>query len=195
MSSRKSEVSKSSPVCNLINTPKLRQRRKPIENPSTKLLPPAQRIKYPKVNSAYPRLTERLKKSNASDEEDNAEKDERTTDLEIQFQKIKIDNLNSENKSKNKVNERKKVDIGQSLVQYCNFEEKKVVKVAPHIRKKEVIYDTVDAWSRRGESERPRYRPLVFGGTYPIDAPLKNNSIVKDRNISKTFDVDLPTEL
>lgn len=33
-----------------------------------------------------------------------------------------------------------------------------------------LIYDTVDSWARRART-RDHYRPLVFGGTYPIDVP------------------------
>ncbi|XP_046418390.1 uncharacterized protein LOC124178788 isoform X2 [Neodiprion fabricii] len=95
----------------------------------------------------------------------------------------------------------------QSLKQYCNFEEKKVVRVAPHIRSKDIICDTVDAWSIEStaqfSADRSHYKPLIFGGTYPIDMPLRRNAIERARqirqyvqdgkHISKTFDIDAPT--
>lgn len=35
-----------------------------------------------------------------------------------------------------------------------------------------LVSSTVDAWARAGPPDSPRaYRPLVFGGTYPIDEP------------------------
>lgn len=93
----------------------------------------------------------------------------------------------------------------QILKQYYNFDEKKVVRVAPHIRRKDVICDTVDAWSndndRQITAELSRYKPLIFGGTYPIDVPIRdrvvgnmiqNRTNIVGKFISKTFDIDVP---
>lgn len=125
-----------------------------------------------------------------------------TTDLDIQFSKLKLESLIRSDLS----SETKKSSAGshgeeQTLKQYCNFEEKKVMRVAPHIRRKDVICDTVDAWSNdtgRNISESPKYKPLVFGGTYPIDLPLQNSNRLTEKtfakkNMSLTYDIDIPT--
>lgn len=99
------------------------------------------------------------------------------------------------------------VQPGQSLNQYCNFEEKRIVRVAPHIRRKDIICDTVDAWSADNDAQidqdRSNYKPLIFGGTYPIDMPLHRNPVARaiqirkyidaGKTMSKTFDIDAPT--
>ena len=171
-----------------------------------------------------------VKKRHGSDDEDEdgedddkeredefkSVKNQQPTDLDIQFQQMNLENLTSPASNKSTAEPRKNSNNSQSLVQYCSFEEKKVVKVAPHIRRKDVICDTVDAWSRQGNnldhpisssitalnylSDRPRYRPLIFGGTYPIDAPVNNaagssHKIVAGRHMSKTFDIDAPTTI
>lgn len=98
-----------------------------------------------------------------------------TTDLDIQFGKLRSDRLKPR---QTKISGKSvSFDKSQSLTQYCNFDEKKIVKVAPHIRKKDVICDTVDVWSRIDRIEaalvrKKRFKPLIFGGTYPIDAPF-----------------------
>ena len=77
------------------------------------------------------------------------------------------------------------------------------MRVAPHIRRKDVICDTVDAWSNdtgQNISESPKYKPLVFGGTYPIDLPLKDGNrltgeTLAKKNVSLTYDIDVPTNL
>ncbi|XP_076386638.1 uncharacterized protein LOC143264248 [Megachile rotundata] len=130
-----------------------------------------------------------------------------TTDLDIQFSKVKFDSLskfssNSESEtlavSKNET---------QTLTQYCNFEDKKVMRVAPHIRRKDVICDTVDAWSHSSSSKNTnelcRYKPLIFGGTYPIDLPVSRSTadlcltefedVPTENFIPKTYDIDCPT--
>ncbi|XP_011687970.1 PREDICTED: uncharacterized protein LOC105450057 isoform X2 [Wasmannia auropunctata] len=129
-----------------------------------------------------------------------------TTDLDIQFSKLKLESLLVPDLSF----EAKESHVtfnseAQTLKQYCNFEEKKVMRVAPHIRRKDVICDTVDAWSYdstgQNISESSRYKPLVFGGTYPIDLPLRfrnNNRLTDDAsakdNTSLTYDIDMPTK-
>ncbi|XP_036143891.1 uncharacterized protein LOC105832660 isoform X2 [Monomorium pharaonis] len=129
-----------------------------------------------------------------------------TTDLDIQFSKLKLESLLAPDLS----SEVKESNVSfnsqaQTLKQYCNFEEKKVMRVAPHIRRKDVICDTVDAWSYdstgQNISESSRYKPLVFGGTYPIDLPLRfrNSHRVIDEistkdNTSLTYDIDMPTK-
>lgn len=124
-----------------------------------------------------------------------------TTDLDIQFSKLQFESLvTSDLSSETEKNHNSRV---QTLKQYCNFEEKKVMRVAPHIRRKDVICDTVDAWSYdstgQNISKSSRYKPLIFGGTYPIDLPLRNNNrLLEDtsakENMSLTYDIDLPTK-
>lgn len=138
-----------------------------------------------------------------------------TTDLDIQFSKLKLESLvmldSSAAKVAKKVRDATSANA-QTLKQYCNFEEKKVMRVAPHIRRKDVICDTVDAWScdnaMSNTCESSRYKPLVFGGTYPIDSPLRfrNNQTAEagraegrsvfsaKKNISLTYDIDVPTK-
>ncbi|KAG7208272.1 hypothetical protein KM043_014515 [Ampulex compressa] len=148
-------------------------------------------------------------------------KDDRncTTDLDIQFSNVDLGDLVSSNallEPERLEDERIRyetldhesativVDKGQSLRQYCNFEEKKVMRVAPHIRRKDLICDTVDAWSysERGSNELSRYKPLIFGGTYPIDVPVKSQNELRNlrsigppiqKHMSKTYDIDVPT--
>lgn len=130
-----------------------------------------------------------------------------TTDLDIQFSKLKFESLipsDLPSKAKERKNVVSSCNDAQTLKQYCNFEEKKVMRVAPHIRRKDVICDTVDAWSNdnagQNISESFRYKPLVFGGTYPIDLPLRfrNNNQTEstsDKNVSLTYDIDIPTKM
>lgn len=190
--------------------------------------PSSIKFKYPRVNTTYPQIPPinkiqpedplkkmtypppslkspvflkcNSKKENLLEEEfkNNLKK---PTDLDIQFQQMKYENLSTVTEE----NLNKSIDKGssQSLAEYCNFDEKKVVKVAPHIRRKDVICDTVDVWSRRSDSSlRPRYRPLIFGGTFPIDAPFDTDAIserdeklLTRKKTPKTFDIDLPTSL
>ncbi|RLU21248.1 hypothetical protein DMN91_005621 [Ooceraea biroi] len=96
-----------------------------------------------------------------------------TTDLDIQFSKLKLEsfiaqNVTTEAKAASHVISSSEA---QTLKQYCNFEEKKVMRVAPHIRRKDVICDTVDAWSydsstgQNDVSELSRYKPLLVQPT------------------------------
>lgn len=131
-------------------------------------------------------------------DEKNLSAPSQTTDLDIQFSKLQLESLvTSDLSSEAKKNHDSRV---QTLKQYCNFEEKKVMRVAPHIRRKDVICDTVDAWSYgQNISESSRYKPLIFGGTYPIDLPLRNNNrLLGDtsakKNMSLTYDIDIPTK-
>lgn len=112
-----------------------------------------------------------------------------TTDLDIQFSKLKLESfMGSDSFSESNIeNNITSNSEAQTLKQYCNFEDKKVMRVAPHIRRKDVICDTVDAWSCENNIGQnvceSRYKPLVFGGTYPIDLPLRlrnNNKCSKD---------------
>lgn len=153
------------------------------------------------------------KENNSSEDREETVSDEKnlsassqTTDLDIQFSKLQLESLvtsaSSSEAKKTRAFDRCKV---QTLKQYCNFEEKKVMRVAPHIRRKDVICDTVDAWSYdstgQNISESSRYKPLVFGGTYPIDLPLRfrnNNHSAEDMSVKKdtssTYDIDIPTK-
>lgn len=164
------------------------------------------------------------RKSSSEDTEEEAAADKRsedeknssasrTTDLDIQFSKLKLESLvASDFPSKLKGGKNafasSSCNDAQTLKQYCNFEEKKVMRVAPHIRRKDVICDTVDAWSYdsagQSISESSRYKPLVFGGTYPIDLPLRfrnNNdnhqteSTSDKKTVSFTYDIDIPTKM
>lgn len=157
----------------------------------------------------------KIKKKNPSEDkeetapnrpdEGNLSATSQTTDLDIQFSKLKLESflvpdLSSETKESHVTFSNE----AQTLKQYCNFEEKKVMRVAPHIRRKDVICDTVDAWSydntEQNITESSRYKPLVFGGTYPIDLPLRfrNNHLTDDTsvkaNTSLTYDIDMPTK-
>lgn len=140
-------------------------------------------------------------------DEGNLSASSHTTDLDIQFSKLKLESLLAPDLS----SEAKESHVpfnneAQTLKQYCNFEEKKVMRVAPYIRRKDVICDTVDAWSYNDSTgqnitESSRYKPLVFGGTYPIDLPLRfrnNNRLTDDTsakdNTSLTYDIDMPTK-
>lgn len=83
----------------------------------------------------------------------------------------------------------------------------KLIK-SPLVRKHDIINDTVDAWAKKTGSEISnlsmyedqvslRYKPLIFGGTYPIDVPTgMPNKCNTPRNIEynevKTFDIDRP---
>ena len=84
-------------------------------------------------------------------------------------------------------------------------------------RKKDIICDTVDAWSNSrsgklflnlkqslfGHTNRTQRmmlirgsKPLVFGGTYPIDVPMEGSAEELIRRVEevmpKTFDIDAP---
>lgn len=125
----------------------------------------------------------------------------KTTDLDIQLKRLKFEAFSMSSSSSD--SERRPSfpsdNVGQSLNQYCNFDEKKIVKVAPHIRRKDVICDTVDAWSRGHDAQvnndLSRCKPLVFGGTYPIDFPLRNRNHEKLSGTiysPQTFQIDAP---
>lgn len=156
--------------------------------------------KYPKVTATYPSLSSsstkhrkplpkltkppsskppvflKCKPRNKFNQEETEKEEESDdggalqTDLDIHLRKLKLESLGVSSSSSDSD---RLATRSQSLTQYCNFEEKKVVKVAPHIRRKDVICDTVDAWSRDWDVSRRDYKPLIFGGTYPIDLPLK----------------------
>ncbi|CAL1681823.1 unnamed protein product [Lasius platythorax] len=157
----------------------------------------------------------KIKKSSPSEDREEIVPDEsneknlsapsQTTDLDIQFSKLQLESLVTSDLSSEAKKSRVFNSGAQTLKQYCNFEEKKVMRVAPHIRRKDVICDTVDAWSYdstgQNISESSRYKPLVFGGTYPIDLPLRfrnNNRLAEDTSVKKkmslTYDIDIPTK-
>lgn len=158
----------------------------------------------------------KIKKNNPSEDrvetdpdkpdEKNLSASSQTTDLDIQFSKMQLESLVTSDLSFGAKKSREIFNSEvQTLKQYCNFEEKKVMRVAPHIRRKDVICDTVDAWSYdsigQNISDSSKYKPLVFGGTYPIDLPLRfrnHNRLSKDasakKNISLTYDIDVPTK-
>lgn len=181
-------------------------------------IPKPKKVPLTKPPSARPPLFLKcnLKKKSLSRETTDEELEDadyaqnhRPTDLDIQLRRLKLEACMSSSSS----DSGKRMSVtsdqsgGQSMSQYCNFEEQKIIKVAPHIRRKDVICDTVDAWSREKDGRvtagKPRYKPLIFGGTFPIDAPFRDR-ILKDtsqlgaktpsgRFISKTFDIDAPT--
>ncbi|KAK9872598.1 hypothetical protein WA026_018730 [Henosepilachna vigintioctopunctata] len=105
--------------------------------------------------------------------------------------------------------------------------EFKMTKFERQKHKRDIITDTVDAWSRKNgknmfsnirnslfksNSEKEIvYKPLIFGGTYPIDLPMKNDGEIKkavavsgskspsnpsqkfrEYGPAKTFDIDQP---
>nr|XP_050850810.1 uncharacterized protein LOC127064191 isoform X2 [Vespula vulgaris] len=126
------------------------------------------------------------------------------TDLDIQFDMAQFHPFNdpsdSLSESKN-INNNNNNNNGQTLEQYCTFEEKKVVRVAPHIRRKDVICDTVDAWSYSDSKDLSLYKPLIFRGTYPIDVPISSenkyysltDTDFVQEHISTNYDIDVPT--
>lgn len=131
-----------------------------------------------------------------------------TTDLDIQFSEVNFESLSKFDSCLGNETSTASENKNQTLKQYYNFEEKKVMRVAPHIRRKDVICDTVDAWScsnsSQNSSELCRYKPLVFGGTYPIDLPVRPvrsdlnltelNDVPIEKSIPKTYDIDVPTD-
>lgn len=207
-------------------TPSIKDCASVIRDPDDKS--PSSKFKYPRVNSKYPiipPINSQIQSNEPTNsktitcasprqqsamflkcplnrqsftEKEAPERNRKTTDLDIQFQQMKLENLSTITEE----NPRKKFDNSgsQSLIQYCNFDEKKVVKVAPHIRRKDVICDTVDVWSRQSDTSL-RYRPLIFGGTFPIDAPFTTNAISESdkklfsKQTPKTFIIDSPTSL
>ncbi|XP_076233217.1 endoplasmic reticulum export factor secretory 16 isoform X2 [Calliopsis andreniformis] len=142
-----------------------------------------------------------------SDEiENNSISSSTTTDLDIQFREVDIESFTKFHSHFDNKTFALTESESQTLKQYCNFEEKKVMRVAPHVRRKDVICDTVDAWSYSNSSENSsvscRYKPLVFGGTYPIDLPVNLGSnlqlmefkdVSNEKSILKTYDIDEPT--
>lgn len=168
-----------------------------------------------KVKKQIPSEEKAEAASDDDDDDDDHQSDDlrtsgavsQTTDLDIQLSNLKLESLIASGSSAAKL--AKKVRDVQTLEQYCNFDEKKVMRVAPHIRRKDVICDTVDAWSHDNDmsdtSGSPEYKPLVFGGTYPIDLPLRFTndrqtaeegreegvSPVK-KSVSLTYDIDVP---
>lgn len=143
---------------------------------------------YPKVNpkAFYPKIIK-------------TEKIEPTTDLELHY-RVKQEQEDAMMRDPDRAESLDKqyeshASKEQSLREFCNFEEKKVVRVAPHIRRKDVICDTVDAWSSQGSNQSPemtRYKQLIFNGTYPIDFPLSNRYTHGRRPTNVPFNIDDP---
>ncbi|XP_076380623.1 uncharacterized protein LOC143260017 [Megalopta genalis] len=139
--------------------------------------------------------------------EDNLTSPAATTDLDVQFTEVSLESISKLDSRIGRGTPRPSDTDSQTLKQYCNFEDKKVMRVAPHIRRKDVICDTVDAWSysnpSQNSSELFRYKPLVFGGTYPIDLPVRPvrsdlnlaelTELPVEKSIMKTYDIDVPT--
>lgn len=172
--------------------------------------------RYVKPPSSQPPVFLRCKVKKKTDSNDDRELDDvdessltssATTDLDIQFGKINCDSF-----SKLRSYSRREASIPcksqtQSLQQYCNFDEKTVTRIAPQIRRKDVICDTVDAWSHskssRNSTEWRGYKPLIFGGTYPIDLPVRSGNelcltefegVPVKKLLPKTYDIDAPTD-
>ena len=149
------------------------------------------------------KVKKKLSPRESIDEEiENLNRVQKTTDLDIQLRRLQLQSFSMSSSSSD--SERRPSlssdNFGQSLTEYCNFDEKKVVKVTPHIRRKDVICDTVDAWSRGHEghvnAELSRCKPLIFGGTYPIDLPFRGRNyenIQGGKYFPKTFQIDAPT--
>lgn len=83
----------------------------------------------------------------------------------------------------------------------------KLIK-SPLIRKHDIINDTVDVWAEKSicsyddvnivSKQNVSYKPLIFGGTYPIDEPTGvqiRRSAVQPQIKSKTFNIDRPISL
>ncbi|KAL3278662.1 hypothetical protein HHI36_016198, partial [Cryptolaemus montrouzieri] len=103
--------------------------------------------------------------------------------------------------------------------------EFKMSKFGKHRHKHDIIVDTVDAWSKKNgknmftnirnslfksnSDKEIVYKPLIFGGTFPIDLPMKQDAKtdktntgnksplnmtpkVREYGPAKTFDIDQP---
>ncbi|XP_076228329.1 uncharacterized protein LOC143175092, partial [Nomia melanderi] len=175
--------------------------------------------RYVKPPSSQPPVFLKCKAKRKSDDENDPTSDgpeenslrsltsSTTTDLDVQFSEVGLDSLSKFDPRAPRGSPRPAETDSQTLKQYCNFEDKKVMRVAPHIRRKDVICDTVDAWSysnaSQSSSELCRYKPLVFGGTYPIDLPVRPvrsdlnlaefNDAPVEKSTMKTYDIDVPT--
>ncbi|XP_076284103.1 uncharacterized protein LOC143210771, partial [Lasioglossum baleicum] len=140
--------------------------------------------------------------------EDSCKSPATITDLDVQFTKVSLGTISKlDSRLGRGMPGPSPSPDSQTLTQYCNFEDKKVMRVAPHIRRKDVIYDTVDAWSyansSQNSSELCRYKPFISGGTYPIDLPVrparsdlnsaKLNDLPARKSFMKTYDIDVPT--
>lgn len=137
------------------------------------------------------------------------------------------------NEKKGKIVKYKSVDAPEMLVKYYDSDSNvaisaqdfhsdfKLTKVKKH--KHDIITDTVDCWAKKAstnvfsniknsifKSNKPvkevLYKPLVFGGTYPIDVPLdkvekklldsskkeQKSQKFREYGPAKTFDIDRP---
>lgn len=82
----------------------------------------------------------------------------------------------------------------------------------PLIRKHDIINDTVDVWAEKSicsyddvnivSKQNVSYKPLIFGGTYPIDEPTgvqirrpNKTSAIQSEIKKKTFNIDRPISL
>lgn len=171
--------------------------------------------RYVKPPSSQPPIFLKCKvkkkmKNNENKNSDNVDENSltlsATTDLDIQFSKVNFESFSRFDLNLGSKTSIVSENMSQSLTQYCNFEDKKVMRIAPHIRRKDVICDTVDAWSysnfSQNSTELYRYKPLIFGGTYPIDLPVKLTNdlclmelknVPMEKSITKTYDIDVPT--
>lgn len=129
----------------------------------------------------------------------------------------RIERIKKYDKDDNKRDARDTIDFNSlRLSKYNNYKPKSKSK-------HDIISDTVDAWAKNHPksmfsnwkdslfgghhqvAERVTYKPLIFGGTYPIDAPTdldqletfdatkaKTTERPQSHRISKTFDIDRP---
>lgn len=169
-----------------------------IKPPS--IYPPEFKMCKPKLKMSSKKSTEMESKKILLDKNIN-----NPSDLDIQFSQLSIDYFkNSASRLSDTIDSipEKLNNSSKTFQEYCNFEEKKFVRVAPHIRRKDVICDTVDAWAADDQQDikvgAHRYKPIIFDGTFNIDAPMKNTDKNSSHNkytvkhISKTFDIDAP---
>lgn len=114
--------------------------------------------------------------------------------------------------------------IGRRMIiaKYDTFETSRPSRPVLGRKRRDIICDTVDSWARKNSSTKnvlsslkhsffsksePAvvYKPLVFGGTYPIDSPtplprrrevaeIKSYDRPKVRQYgpAKSFDIDIP---
>ncbi|XP_015591007.1 uncharacterized protein LOC107265717 isoform X7 [Cephus cinctus] len=166
--------------------------------------------KPPVFLKCKPKKNELLHETTDEDSEHETENESISkgpTDLDIQFGSFRMESLNmsclpsdnQDNSSLSTTNNRCK-----TLKEYCNFDENNALRIAPHIHRRDIICDTVDAWCdvNDGHTMGRLNKPLIFGGTFPIDIPLISGSIknsptskgnaLAGKNISKTFDIDAP---
>lgn len=139
------------------------------------------------------------------------------------IERIRIKNDNNVTTSGDQIVKYKNLNEADYAVEDAkdiDFSIKHLQKPKPLFHKPDVISNTVDSWSSKNGSKnmfcnfkdslfrsnagsKIKYKPLIFGGTYPIDAPMnleefnRLKKLDKSREsrpkiVTKTFDIDRP---